>query len=189
MGSYHQKFHKGDLVRVAEDLGPSMAHFSGKGELAHVVGSYHDQFGGGPEEPEYTLLFKDGNTVSWYYEHQLTFIRYGGEAEMQAVKASRKTRQVQESDLDWILLNWPSLRESSVPSATIIKLASLLGWSEDDLWGAHGEGITFFMKGRAVIRAADKIIMEGADKDRLVREMSVLRERLAPMKPLDIKVG
>lgn len=40
------KFHKGDLVHVAADLGMSMDHFA-KDIDAIVIGSYRDQYGGG----------------------------------------------------------------------------------------------------------------------------------------------
>lgn len=41
-----QQFKRGDVVRIAEDLGQSMSHFGGKGETAVVMGSYRDQYGG-----------------------------------------------------------------------------------------------------------------------------------------------
>lgn len=83
-----QKFRKGDLVRVADDLGPSMRHFYGAGKEAIVVGSYSDQYGGDlvvadegvedddQEAPEdYSLLFEGHGQVSWYCEDQLTLIK------------------------------------------------------------------------------------------------------------------
>lgn len=41
-----QKFHKGDHVRVAKDLGPRMSHFKNDCD-AIVISSYDDKLGGG----------------------------------------------------------------------------------------------------------------------------------------------
>ncbi|MDE2105409.1 MAG: hypothetical protein KGL39_49740, partial [Patescibacteria group bacterium] len=70
-----QKFHKGDHVRIAKDLGQSMSHFQADCE-AIVIGSYNDQYGGGNTR-DYTLHLKGGGQVSWYYENQLTMIESG----------------------------------------------------------------------------------------------------------------
>jgi hypothetical protein len=75
-----QKFTRGDVVRVADDLGSTMSHFR-SGADAIVMGSYRDQYGGS-DAKNYTLMFcDDGNRVSWYYEYQLTLIRHGGQRE------------------------------------------------------------------------------------------------------------
>lgn len=73
-----QKFERGDLVRVAKDLGPSMAHFTADCD-AVVLGSYADQYGGGQEwkSDSYGLLLLEENgrpyrSSSWYKEGQLT---------------------------------------------------------------------------------------------------------------------
>lgn len=72
-----QKFHKGDLVQVAKDLGPSMSHFTGDCR-AIVIGSYRDKYGGGKDETQlYTLFLEGRDTCSWYHEHQLTLIKRG----------------------------------------------------------------------------------------------------------------
>lgn len=72
-----QKFKRGDLVRIAKDLGPSMKHFQADA-LAVVVGSYKDQYGGGKEaEKDYTLQIKGRGRCSWYGEHQLTLVKKG----------------------------------------------------------------------------------------------------------------
>ena len=51
-----QKFKKGDMVRVAKDLGPYMSHFTGDCE-AIVMGSYADLFGG-DDRKSYKLYLK-----------------------------------------------------------------------------------------------------------------------------------
>lgn len=72
-----QKFKRGDLVRIAKDLGPSMSHFTADA-LAVVVGSYKDQYGGGREaEKSYTLHIQGRGPCSWYHEHQLTLVKKG----------------------------------------------------------------------------------------------------------------
>ena len=68
-----QKFKIGDRVRIAKNLGKSMAHFRGRGCNATVVGSYAQQFGGN-DVKAYTLKIDDAGESSWYYEHQLTLI-------------------------------------------------------------------------------------------------------------------
>lgn len=73
-----QKFHRGDLVHIAKDLGPSMAHFESDLD-AIVIGSYRDLYGG-DDVKSYSVMFPDGSTCSWYHEHQLTFLRHVGEA-------------------------------------------------------------------------------------------------------------
>ena len=70
-----QKFFKGDLVKIADDLGRSMSHFP-QGCEAVVIATYAEQYGGGGND-KYTLhvLKKgEGGENSWYYENQLTLI-------------------------------------------------------------------------------------------------------------------
>lgn len=71
-----QKFQRGDLVQIAEDLGTSMPHFTSN-KRAVVVGTYDEQFGGGDIDI-YTLHVEGEGQVSWYHEHQLTLIKKGG---------------------------------------------------------------------------------------------------------------
>ena len=76
-----QKFKRGDIVKVADDLGMTMRHFRGAGEEAMVVASYADQYQGGryhkDDNIEYTLKFKKHGEISWYHEHQLTLLKSG----------------------------------------------------------------------------------------------------------------
>lgn len=77
-----QKFHKGDLVRIADDLGPHMTHFNAGCE-AIVLGSLEDQCvdGYGVDEdedalaPEYEVFIKGVGPVSWYDEDQLSLVQ------------------------------------------------------------------------------------------------------------------
>ena len=72
-----QKFQPGDRVHIAEDLGPTMAHFPA-GRDATVRYTHAHAFG--PESGEqhglndYCLDIDGIGEVSWYYEHQLTLI-------------------------------------------------------------------------------------------------------------------
>jgi len=69
-----QKFFKGDLVQIADDLGASMRHFK-KGCKAIVIGTYAELCHDDNNVDDYCIyiLPKGGNT-SWYHTHQLTLI-------------------------------------------------------------------------------------------------------------------
>lgn len=71
-----QKFQRGDLVQIDEDLGYSMSHFTSN-TRAVVVGSYDEQYGLGNTK-DYTLYIEGEGECSWYHEHQLTLIKSGG---------------------------------------------------------------------------------------------------------------
>ncbi len=74
--SLKQKFHKGDVVRIAKDLGSSMSHFPGAGQLAVVVGSYNDKYPrmGSSNYTDYILDIPGRGETSWYHESQLTLV-------------------------------------------------------------------------------------------------------------------
>ena len=67
-----QKFPCGTRVRIAEDLGKTMAHFK-SGVEATVEYTYDHAYGGGNVK-SYSLMFDDGNTSAWYKEWQLTAV-------------------------------------------------------------------------------------------------------------------
>ena len=69
-----QKFAIGDRVRIAEDLGPMMRHFSGSGQKATVEYTYGQAYGGDVFN-EYSLKIDGRGSSSWYGEHQLTLLR------------------------------------------------------------------------------------------------------------------
>lgn len=70
-----QKYFAGDLVYVAKDLGLSMNHFE-KDQQAIVLHTYSEKYGQSAQnDKEYCLyLLKSKTEVSWYEEHQLSFI-------------------------------------------------------------------------------------------------------------------
>lgn len=76
----HQKFLRGDLVRLSTEFPKNMAHFGGRGKMAVVVGPYTDQYGYCTHTEDcrhcstYTLLFEDEGRVSWYGEGLLTMV-------------------------------------------------------------------------------------------------------------------
>ncbi len=73
--STKQKFERGDVVRIAKDLGRTMSHFPSD-KIAVVMGSYKDQYGGNNTR-DYTLNVKGIGECSWYEEHQLTLVESG----------------------------------------------------------------------------------------------------------------
>ena len=66
-----QKFPPGARVKIADDLGPYMAHFI-SGVEAVVDHTYAHAYGGSNVD-DYSLLI-DGSPHAWYHEHQLTLI-------------------------------------------------------------------------------------------------------------------
>lgn len=65
-----QKYAPGTRVRIADDLGPSMSHFT-SGANATVEYTYAHAYGGSNVK-SYCLDIDGRGQVSWYHEHQLT---------------------------------------------------------------------------------------------------------------------
>lgn len=65
-----QKYPPGTRVRIADDLGSSMAHFE-SGKNATVRYTYAHAYGG-DDVKSYCLDIDGRGEVSWYYESQLT---------------------------------------------------------------------------------------------------------------------
>jgi hypothetical protein len=91
-----QRFHRGDLVKIDDDLGEGMSHFPA-GVEAIVIGSHDDRFGGGNTR-DYTLHIKDRGQCSWYHEHQLELI---------------------ESARSDLLEQWSKERDNKLPGAVV----------------------------------------------------------------------
>jgi hypothetical protein len=151
-----QKFHKGDWVRVAKDLGPSMSHFTADCE-AIVIGSYADQYGGSNHE-SFTLHLKDGGECSWYYGSQLTLIESGRIDKLQAWEEEQETERKQKSDLDWIFANGPAVLERS-HGASIQALADCFGLT--NLWGRRGEGVDYYRNALGTLKLAEPFLKAG----------------------------
>lgn len=65
-----QKFPVGSRVKISSNLGSSMAHFSGAGEIATVEYTYAHAFGG-DNVSSYSLNIDGRGSSAWYRESQL----------------------------------------------------------------------------------------------------------------------
>lgn len=169
-----QKFHKGDWVRIAKDLGWSMKHFTADTE-AIVVGSYADQYGG-KNYDSYTLHIKDQGQSSWYYESQLTLIESGRSDKLAKWQAEQAADIKQKSDLDWIFSNGPAVAEKGY-SASIAALAECFGMT--NLWGKSGEGFVYYQNALATLELA-RPYLESNDKDGWLRQCKQIIITAAP---------
>lgn len=154
-----QKFKRGDKVHIAASLGSSMAHFQADKD-AIIIGSYRDEYGGGPEkEKQYTVLMCDnGGRCSWYYDEQLTFVEHVGEAGIQEIDERRKAKDAMESDLTWIVAHWKEI-QGSPSGATCEALMRLIGITEP--WGSHGEGFVWQSNALNTVSALNDALMSG----------------------------
>ena len=75
-----QKYAIGTRVRIADDLGPSMSHFT-SGANATVKHTYAHAYGGSNVK-SYCLDIDGEGQVSWYLEHHLTPIDSLANAEL-----------------------------------------------------------------------------------------------------------
>ena len=151
-----QKFHRGDWVKIADDLGSTMRHFKAGCE-AIVIGSYKDQYGGNDSE-SYTLHIRDSGKVSWYYGSQLTLIESARHDLLAEWERELNEKNKQESDLDWIFANGTQVLKSCSGS-TVAALAQQLGVT--NMWGAHGEGLAYHENARRVLYLAAPFLKTG----------------------------
>ena len=166
-----QKFHKGDHVMIAKDLGPHMSHFKSNCE-AIVIGSYKDQYGGDNTD-SYTVHIKGIGQTSWYEEHQLTLIRIRAIDLLDEWEDEQKAFIAQHSDLDWIFENGKEVAKS--PSgATLEKLYSML--RDGSMWGRNGEGITWQSNANTVHSWVFPYLMTN-DKQGWIDTAKAFRER------------
>ncbi len=154
-----QKYHKGDHVRVAKDLGRSMSHFTSDCD-AIVIGSYVDQFGGNRTDASYTIHIKGKGETSWYYEHQLELIEKGRIDLLDRWEEERLKEIETKSDLDWIFSNGDDVLKNPHGSS-VQALATCFGMK--NLWGSHGEGIDYCMNSFRTHELA-KPFLETGDK-------------------------
>jgi len=155
-GTGTQKFHRGDVVHVAKNLGEEMSHFKNDFDGV-VIGSYVDQYGGeGRGYPAYTVMTLDtGNEISWYCEDQLSFLRHGGEALIQEIKGRREAMEAEQAKLEWIIANWPK-----VSTVSLQTLGTAIGFG--DLWGDHGEGIALYENSMRIMHLFDAAMKSGS---------------------------
>ena len=156
-----QKFVKGDLVRVAKDLGGSMSHFK-KDCDAIVMYSYNDKYGGGESQTkEYCLHIKGHGETSWYYENQLTLIGHNRLDMLKQWEDEQEIERKEKADIDWIFAHGKEVLERT-HGATIGTLAAELGIT--NLWGSHGEGFVYYQNAMQILLLA-KPFLENNDKE------------------------
>lgn len=151
-----QKFNKGDLVRIASDLGRSMSHFTSDCD-AIVIGSYADQYGG-RDTKSYTLHLKVCGESAWYYESQLTLIEANRPDILKEWEDAADTERRQKSDLDWIFAHGADVLKSP-HGASLQALSSAIGMG--NLWGSRGEGFDYAMNSARVMSIAAPYLERG----------------------------
>lgn len=145
-----QRFHRGDLVRIADDLGPTRTHFA-CAQDAIVVSSFLEQYGGSEDHtPEYTLFLRNQGEVSWYEEEYLTMVAPDQRDLLKQWRQELQDTRKQQSDLDWIFTHGSFKDEC--PGASVEALARCLGIA--NLWGSRGEGFTYYENALKIIAMA-----------------------------------
>jgi hypothetical protein len=154
-----QKFKYGDLVKITNDIDNYMSHFP-SGCEAIVLYSYSDKFGGsGYNKKQYCLYLEDCGEVSWYDEHQLTLIESDKVELLNEWKQHNEQKKKQWANIDWIFSNGKEVLENTTGSS-IKTLANNLGITKD-LWGSHGEGITYYTNAMKILRCAEPFLLQG----------------------------
>ncbi len=167
-----QQFHRGDVVHIAADLGPTMSHFTSDVD-AIVMYSYAERYGGS-DVGSYSVMFcDDGSECAWYHPHQFTLLRHGGQEEIDRVLAAKEVRVKQECELGWIVANWPTFKErGSYPGASMMYLMRRVGIAEP--WGNHGEGYVYHANAMGTVEFLDPIMSTG-DLDKVEAFLSEAR--------------
>lgn len=151
-----ERFHRGDWVRVAKDLGPSMRHFTADCD-AIVIGSYADQYGG-KDHDSYTLHLEGRGQSSWYYGSQLTMIERNRPDKLQEWEDAAKAVATQKGSLDWIFSNGTHVL-TYPHGASIEALARCFGLN--NLWGSCGEGFVYYENATGTLRLATPFLQAG----------------------------
>lgn len=166
-----QKFHRGDFVRVAKDLGPHMRHFTADCN-AIVLGSYADQFGGDATD-QYALLLEGHGACAWYYEKQLTLIDANRGDLLQDWEDKQRRDAEEKSDIDWIFANGKDVIAQGY-SASLQTLATSFGLH--NLWGPRGEGVDYAANAAGTLELA-RPYLETGDKDGWLARAAEIRAR------------
>jgi hypothetical protein len=169
------RLRAGDRVRIVKQLPSSMSHFTAD-EEAIVVGSYADQYGG-HDHHTFTLWIKDHGRVSWYDREHLTLIERGRDDLLQEWEAAAEAKRKMMSDLDWIFAHPEEARNGACVEA----LAACFGLT--NLWGSHGEGISYYTNAMHTLALADPFLKAG-DKEGWLDLCKTLK-----IKPADFYVG
>ena len=166
-----QKFEKGDLVRVAKDLGEHMSHFDSDCD-AIVIGSYADRYGGS-DCKSYTLYLYGIGECSWYNGQQLTLIESGRLDKLQAWKEEADAESELKGNLDWIFSNGQSVIDKP-HSASIQALAKCFGLT--NLWGSRGEGFDYYKNSVNTLLIAEPYL-KSADKSGWMELCELIRKQ------------
>jgi hypothetical protein len=151
-----QKFHKGDYVQVAKDLGSCMSHFQADCE-AIVIGSYAEQHGGS-NTSSYTIHIKDRGQVSWYEEDQLTMIAPSRLDLLEQWEAEKAAEIKEKSDLDWIFANGREVL-TNPHGSSVGALAGCFGLT--NLWGTSGEYFVYYENMMRTLQMAYPFLFAG----------------------------
>lgn len=149
-----QKFDRGDLVLISNDI---PAHFPGAGQKAIVIGSYFEQYGGPRDDRslnQYTLHIESVGECSWYSASELSLLQKNASDLLAQWKEATAQKAQQESDLDWIFANGKVV---SASGPSIAALAANLGI--ENLWGAHGEGISYYANAMHMLTLARPFLL------------------------------
>jgi len=149
-----QTFNTGDWVMVAK--GASL--FAEEEREAIVIGSYADQYGGASRNT-YTLHVKgDSGASSWYDEPYLTLIERDMTDMLRQWKAEAEILRQQTGNLDWIFANGQMVAGNPT-GHSVQALADCFGLT--NLWGSHGEGMTYWQNAQTTIDLARPYLLSG----------------------------
>ena len=145
-------FEMFDHVRVKDELDPTMEFFT-HGCEAIVLGSYGEKYGNGKtaENDDYSLYIKDQGEVSWYGEADLVLIERGRPDILLAWQVAAEKERLEKSNLDWIFTSGPTVLKDP-HNASLEALAECFGLNS--LWGAAGEGMTYYLNARKTLKMA-----------------------------------
>jgi len=157
-----QKFHKGDLVKIAKENVYICSNCLTPYLQAIVIGSYKDQYGGSDTDSiQYTLFIKDYGRISWFYETLLTLIEKNRIDLLEKWEFDKNEEVKTKSNLDWIFENSEEVIKNPM-GCSIESLANCLGLT--NLWGSKGEGITYYINAQMTLLIA-KPFLEKKDKE------------------------
>jgi len=177
-----QKFHKGDLVRIAKDLGPTMNHFDADCE-AIIVYSFAEKYGGGNTKG-YCLCIKNRGKVSWYNEHQLTLIKSNQINLLVQWEKEIEEEVNKKGNIDWIFSNGKEVLKYGYVSS-VQTLAGCLNFGDTladylnfgNIWGNHGEGFDLYFNTINILKIARPFLKKGSKEEWLKYCINNKRER------------
>lgn len=170
-----QKFSKGDYVKIADDLGSSMGHFSGRGKNAVIEYSYSEKYGNNNcVNHTYSVYVENQGSSSWYYENQLELIEINRPDILNKWVSEATADNELKSNLDWIFRHGREVLDNDY-NASIEALARCFGLT--NLWGSHGEGVTYVKNARRTLSLAHDYLINNdkngwLDKCKEIQELA-----------------